>query len=81
MRTTVSSKGQIVLPSELRDQDGIHAGQQFAIERIEAGQYLLKRVAVLENRGLVDWLLECPEKGWFQPLSSESTDSILSGES
>lgn len=44
MKTTVSSKGQIVLPSELRDQDHILPGQQFSIERVEPGQYLLRKI-------------------------------------
>jgi|tagenome__1003787_1003787.scaffolds.fasta_scaffold20630032_4 hypothetical protein len=26
--------------------------------------------------GTVDWLLDCPEKNWFQPLPSESTDTL-----
>jgi AbrB family looped-hinge helix DNA binding protein len=81
MKTTVSTKGQIVLPAELREQDRIRPGEEFAIERIEAGQYVLKRVTVTANTGLVDWLLACPEKGWFQPLPSESTDSIFPPES
>jgi AbrB family looped-hinge helix DNA binding protein len=76
MKTTVSSKGQVVLPAELRDQDRIHPGQQFSIERLEAGEYLLRKLAVPENAGLTDWLLACPEKGWFQPLASESTDTL-----
>lgn len=76
MKTTVSSKGQIVLPAELREHDRIHAGQQFSVERLDAGEYLLKKLPVPENVGLVDWLLACPEKGWFQPLPSESTDTI-----
>jgi len=76
MKTTVSSKGQIVLPVELRDQDRIEPGQQFSIERLEPGEYLLKKVAVSEKPGLVEWLLACPDKGWFQPLASESTDTL-----
>ena len=36
MRTRVSSKGQIVLPAELRQQDAIEAGQEFEVERLEA---------------------------------------------
>jgi len=28
---------------------------------------------LVENAGLVDWLLSCPEKDWFVPLRSEST--------
>lgn len=76
MKTTVSSKGQVVLPAELRDRDHIRAGQQFSIERIEAGEYLLKKLPVSENAGLTNWLLACPEKDWFQPLPSESTDTL-----
>jgi AbrB family looped-hinge helix DNA binding protein len=76
MKTTISSKGQIVLPAELRDQDRIRPGQQFSIERLEPGEYLLKKMAVPENSGLVDWLLACPEKDWFQPIASESTDTL-----
>jgi AbrB family looped-hinge helix DNA binding protein len=81
MRTTISSKGQIVLPAELREHDDIRAGQQFSVERLDAGEYLLKKLPVSENSGTIDWLLACPEKGWFQPLSSESTDSIVSDRS
>ena len=76
MRTTISSKGQICLPAELREQDRIRTGQQFQIDRLEEGSYLLKRLAVPEKTGLLDWLLACPEKGWFQPVASESTDTI-----
>jgi len=39
MKTTVSSKGQIVLPAEIRKQDGIEAGQEFEIERLNRGEY------------------------------------------
>lgn len=76
MNTTISSKGQIVLPAELRDRDQIRPGQRFEIERLEAGQYLLKRLPAQDNAGLVDWLLSCPEKGWFEPVPSESTDTL-----
>ena len=76
METIVSSKGQVVLPSALRERDRIAAGQIFDIERIDAGQYLLKRQPVADNDGVVDWLLACPEKDWFQPVASESTDRL-----
>lgn len=76
MTTTISSKGQLVLPAPLREQDDIAAGEKFDIERVEAGQYLLKRHTLPDNQGLVDWLLACPEKDWFQPVISESTDSL-----
>lgn len=76
MKTTVSSKGQIVLPAELRHLDGIVAGQLFEIERIERGEYRLSRREPAVNEGLVDWLLTCPEKGYFVPVESESTDAL-----
>ena len=77
MTTTVSSKGQIVLPAAIRLQDGVKPGHKFEVERIECGEYRLKRVQRRRNEGLVDWLLSCPEKGWFEPLEfTETTDDI-----
>ncbi len=76
MRTVISSKGQIVLPAELRAQDRIAAGQRFEIERLEEGQYLLKKEKRRNNQGVVDWLLACPEKDWVVPLVSETTDTL-----
>jgi AbrB family looped-hinge helix DNA binding protein len=77
MRTTVSTKGQIILPAEIRREDDIKSGQEFEIERIDRGEYLLKRMTKPRNKGLVKLLLSCPVKDWFQPLDrSETTDDI-----
>jgi AbrB family looped-hinge helix DNA binding protein len=76
MRTTVSTKGQIVLPAELRQRDDIKPGQEFEVERLDADEYRLRRVTLAPNEGLVDWLLACPEKGYFTPIESESTDTL-----
>jgi AbrB family looped-hinge helix DNA binding protein len=76
MKTTVSSKGQIVLPAELRQQDRIEAGQEFEVERLDRGEYRLKRRSAPPNEGVVDWLLACPEKGFFVSIVSESTDQL-----
>ena len=77
MKTTVSSKGQIVLPAEIREQDDVRPGQKFEIERIERGEYRLRRTARRRNEGLVDLLLACPLKGWFEPMDrTASTDDI-----
>jgi AbrB family looped-hinge helix DNA binding protein len=76
MKTTVSSKGQIVLPAELRQQDRIEAGQEFEVERLDRGEYRLKRRSAPPNEGVVDWLLACPAKGFFVPIASESTDTL-----
>lgn len=76
MKTTVSSKGQIVLPAELRARDRIEPGQEFEVERLDQGKYRLVRRAARPNEGVVDWLLNCPGKGFFVPIDSESTDSL-----
>lgn len=76
MKTTISSKGQIVLPVELREQDSIQPGAQFEVERLQPGHYLLKKTPEKGSCGVVAWLLACPEKDWFQPIESESTADI-----
>jgi AbrB family looped-hinge helix DNA binding protein len=77
MRTTISSKGQIVVPALLREQDDLRPGQKFEIERLDRGEYLLKRKGRRPNEGLVDLLLACPVKGWFVPMDrTETTDDI-----
>lgn len=76
MKTTVSTKGQIVLPAEFRQRDGIEAGQAFEVERVDRGEYRLVRRKPRPNQGLVDWLLACPEKGFFVAIESESTDTL-----
>lgn len=76
MVTRISSKGQLVLPAELRHIDGIEAGQEFEIERIDRGEYRIVRRTPPSNDGAIDWLMSCPEKGYFVPLESESTDIL-----
>ncbi len=73
MKTIVSTRGQIVLPAEFRQRDGIEAGQAFEVER---GKYRLVRRKPRPNQGLVDWLLACPDKGFFVAIESESTDTL-----
>lgn len=76
MKTVVSSKGQVVLPAGLRKRDRILPGQRFDVERLDEGRYLLTKSEGADNDGLVDWLLACPDKGWFVRLESESTDTL-----
>jgi AbrB family looped-hinge helix DNA binding protein len=77
MKTTISTKGQIVLPAEIRQQDDIQPGQEFEVQRLDHGEYLLKRTKRGRNEGLVQLLLSCPVKGWFQPADrAETTDDI-----
>ncbi len=70
MKTTVSSKGQIVLPAEIRDLDRVEPGQEFDIERLDRGDYRLVRRAAAANDGVVDWLLACPTKDYFVAIDS-----------
>ena len=75
MKTTISSKGQIVLPAEFRQMDRIEPGQEFDVERLDRGDYrLVRRVA--RNEGAIAWLLACPHKDFFVPIDSESTDTL-----
>jgi bifunctional DNA-binding transcriptional regulator/antitoxin component of YhaV-PrlF toxin-antitoxin module len=76
MKTRVSSKGQIVLPAELRKVDRIEIGQEFDIERLGRGEYRLLLREPPPNQGVVDWLLACPAKDFFVPIESESTDEL-----
>jgi AbrB family looped-hinge helix DNA binding protein len=76
MKTTISTKGQIILPAEIRRRDRIEAGQEFDVERIDRGEYRLILREPPPNDGLIDLLLACPEKGWFVPIESESTDTV-----
>jgi bifunctional DNA-binding transcriptional regulator/antitoxin component of YhaV-PrlF toxin-antitoxin module len=66
----------MVLPALLRKQDRLEQGQTFEIERLEEGEYVVRRVSGESEGGLVEWLLQCPLKGWFQPIESESTDTL-----
>lgn len=75
VKTRLSSKGQLVLPSELRQLDKIRPGQQFVVERVAEGEYLLKRIPA-DGGELLEWLRSCPESGWFEALPSESTETL-----
>jgi hypothetical protein len=56
----VSSKGEIVLPAE----------------RLDRRDDRLIRRAAPANEGMIDWLLACPQKDYFVPIESESTDTL-----
>ncbi len=76
MKTTVSSKGQIVLPAEFRQLDRVEPGQEFDVERLDRGDYRLVRRVAPKNEGAVDWLFACPQKDFFVAIDSESTDAL-----
>ena len=70
MVTTISSQGEVLIPAGIRRQDDIRAGQEFEIERLDAGHYRLVRRSTTPVEGLVDLLLACPVKGYFVPIES-----------
>jgi AbrB family looped-hinge helix DNA binding protein len=72
MKTTVSSKGQIVLPAELRQMDRIEPGQEFDVERLDRGDHRLLRRAAPPREGVIDWLIACPQKDFFVPIDSST---------
>jgi AbrB family looped-hinge helix DNA binding protein len=78
MKTIVSSKGQIVLPAAIRQQDGIKPGEEFEVQRIDSGEYLLKRTKRPRNLGLIQLLLACPVKGWFESANRTATTDEIS---
>ena len=56
--------------------DDVEPGQQFDVERLDAGDYRLVRRVAPRNEGAIDWLLACPQKDFFTRIESESTDSL-----
>lgn len=55
--------------------DRIEPGLEFDVERIDCGDYRLRRIAS-RNKGAIAWLLDCPYKDFFVPIDSESTDAL-----
>jgi bifunctional DNA-binding transcriptional regulator/antitoxin component of YhaV-PrlF toxin-antitoxin module len=76
MKIRISSDGRIALPAKLRRQDRIKAGQQFEVERVCSGEYRLTRIEENKGDGVVDWLLDCPVKGYFVPIEFHPTGKL-----
>jgi AbrB family looped-hinge helix DNA binding protein len=77
LKTTISSKGQVVLPAEIRKQDDLKAGQSFEVERLDRGDYRLRRIEAGPNEGLIEWLLSCPVKGFLTDTSRAETTADI----
>ena len=75
MTTILSANGLIEIPEEFRKADALKPGQRCDIERIGQGEYRVRVAdeAMPTERNWVEWLLACPEKGWFvEPDRSEA---------
>jgi len=52
-RSDVTRRGAVTVPAELRRRDNIKAGEMFVVERIDHGEYLLRRRPAPRNEGLI----------------------------
>ena len=61
MTTVLSQKGQIVLPSAVRERLHLEPGDDFEVVVEDDDTISLRRISQPPNRGLVDHLLSSPE--------------------
>jgi len=76
MTTVLSKKGQIVLPSSVRERMHLEPGQDFEVFVDDEDTITLRRVTHPANRGLVDLLLSCPSPFEVPPRDADDTRPI-----
>lgn len=80
MTTTINADGLLRIPELFRETDAIVPGQRFEIERLGRGEYRVKAETTPngeEKIGLVDLLLSCPVKGFFNnDWPKQTTDDL-----
>lgn len=76
MTTVLSQKGQIVLPSSIREQMQLEAGQDFEVFIDDEDTITLRRINRPPNHGLVDHLLACPYPFEIPPRAKDTTTPI-----
>jgi AbrB family looped-hinge helix DNA binding protein len=59
MTTTVSSKGQIVIPAPIRQRLQLRPGDQLSVNERE-NEIVLKKAGRTRKKPLVQWMLDCP---------------------
>jgi AbrB family looped-hinge helix DNA binding protein len=76
MTTVLSQKGQIVLPSAVREQMHLEPGQDFEVIIDDEDTVLLRRVPRPSNHGLIDLLQACPFPFKLPPRTNDRPRSI-----
>ena len=61
MTTTLSSKGQIVIPASIRERHNFRVGDELLIEERE-DEIILKKARRKRKKSLVQWMLDCPAR-------------------
>ena len=59
MTTTMSSKGQVVIPAEVRERQNLRPGDQLVIEE-RKDEVILKKARRQRKKSLLQWMLDCP---------------------
>lgn len=76
MTTVLSKKGQIVLPSAVRERMHLEPGQDFEVIIDDEDTIMLRRISRRPNQGLVEHLLACPHEFVIPPRSQDSTKPL-----
>jgi AbrB family looped-hinge helix DNA binding protein len=67
--TTLSTTGQIVIPSEIRERKGLRPGDELEIEE-RADSVVIRKKA--RNQGLIRHLQSCPVKSFAAPKLTDN---------
>ena len=59
MTTTLSSKGQVVIPAAIRERQKLRPGDELLIEERD-DEVVLKKTRRRRKKSLVEWLQDCP---------------------
>jgi AbrB family looped-hinge helix DNA binding protein len=76
MTTTLSQKGQIVLPGAVRERLHLQPGDDFEVTVEDDETISLRRIARPANHGLVDWLLSCPAPFEVPPRERDDSPAL-----
>ncbi|NRB74344.1 MAG: AbrB/MazE/SpoVT family DNA-binding domain-containing protein [Verrucomicrobiales bacterium] len=76
MTTVLSQKGQVVIPSAVRERLSLEAGDDMEILIEDEDTIVLRRISRRPNEGLVDHLVTCPEPFDIPERSTEEAREV-----